>query len=149
MICHIHFKTQPGPVAKNATPRPPAGNWTKWSWISRPMLYSLSYTVLFICRTRICWHTHKPNYTCFLSHTWKAIFNTKRAGWFLENRECWGITVRQGLVQELGSGRWIDTSAITHAQICVHVRITAHMQFCSRKGLYIIYRWQCRWSIRV
>ena len=23
-----HFKTQPGPVAKNATPRLPAGNWT-------------------------------------------------------------------------------------------------------------------------
>ena len=22
----VHFKTQPGPVAKNATPRPPAGN---------------------------------------------------------------------------------------------------------------------------
>ena len=22
----IHFKTQPGPAAKNATPRPPAGN---------------------------------------------------------------------------------------------------------------------------
>ena len=22
----IHFRTQPGPVAKNATPRPPAGN---------------------------------------------------------------------------------------------------------------------------
>ena len=28
---HVYFKTQfqPGPVAKNATPRPPAGNWTQ------------------------------------------------------------------------------------------------------------------------
>ena len=25
----IHFKTQTGPVAKNATPRPPAGNRTR------------------------------------------------------------------------------------------------------------------------
>ena len=31
----IHFKTQPGPVAKNATPRPPAGNGTRDFWISR------------------------------------------------------------------------------------------------------------------
>ena len=49
--CHedIHFKTQPGPVVKNATPRPPAGNWTHALLISRPtMLYQLSY------RSR-CW----------------------------------------------------------------------------------------------
>ena len=25
----IHFKTQAGPVAKNRTPRPPTGNWTR------------------------------------------------------------------------------------------------------------------------
>ena len=25
----IHFKTQPGPVAKNATPRPPEGKYIK------------------------------------------------------------------------------------------------------------------------
>ena len=42
----IHFKTQPGPVAKNATPRPPFGNRTRdpgsleqrstdWAMISR------------------------------------------------------------------------------------------------------------------
>ena len=29
VIRDIHFKTQKGPVAKNATPRPPAGNWTR------------------------------------------------------------------------------------------------------------------------
>ena len=25
----IRFKTQPGPIAKNATRRPPAGNWSR------------------------------------------------------------------------------------------------------------------------
>ena len=28
-IKSLHFKTQPGPVAKNATPSPPAGNLTR------------------------------------------------------------------------------------------------------------------------
>ena len=39
----IQFKTQPDPVAKNATSRTPAGNWTRDLWISRPTLYRLSY----------------------------------------------------------------------------------------------------------
>ena len=29
----IHYKSQSGPVAKNATPRPPTGNWTCALWI--------------------------------------------------------------------------------------------------------------------
>ena len=28
MLERLHFKTQPEPGAKNATPRPSAGNWT-------------------------------------------------------------------------------------------------------------------------
>ena len=30
----VHFKTQPGPVANNATSRSPDGNWTRDLWIS-------------------------------------------------------------------------------------------------------------------
>ena len=55
--CHedIHFETQPGPVVKNATSRPLAGNWTRALWISRPSLYQLSY------RSRCC-HSFSPGW---------------------------------------------------------------------------------------
>ena len=33
------IRPKPGPVAKNATPRPPAGDRTRVLWITRPLLY--------------------------------------------------------------------------------------------------------------
>ena len=43
---YIHFKTQPGPVAKNATPCKASGwEWNPRPWISRPTLYRATEVV--------------------------------------------------------------------------------------------------------
>ena len=39
----IHFETQPGPVAKNATLRSPVVKWTRALWISRPMHSTVAF----------------------------------------------------------------------------------------------------------
>ena len=53
----IHFKTQPAPVAKNATPRPPAGNQTSdpgsldqrsTDWATETVAVSLGMSSVYI-----------------------------------------------------------------------------------------------------